>query len=452
MQLELTREYLENLHNMIKEDDQKEVESLLEELHPADIAEIYVNLSIEEAKYLHLLLDQEKASSVLIELEEEDRKKFLKVLPGDVIARQYLYHMSSDDAVDVINEMDTEKKDEVLANIEDIEKASHILELLDYEEDTAGGLMAKELITVNENWTVTTCLREMRKQAENVDEVYYVYVVNNQRILKGTVSLKKMLLSNDKAKVIDIYNDDVISVRSSTKSEEVANIMQKYDLVALPVVDPIGRLLGRITIDDVVDVIQEEAQEDYQLISGITKDVRFSRNIFQLSKARLPWLFIGLLGGIFGARIIGIFEDQLEIYPQMAFFIPLIAAMGGNAGVQSSSIIVQSLANKSLGIESTWIKLLREILIASLNGIILSAIILGIAFLFSYPVALTATVCIALFAVVFIASIFGTFIPLILNTFKIDPALATGPFITTMNDIVGIFIYLVVGRLLYGVF
>jgi magnesium transporter len=451
MQFELSREYIDKLIHLIENKEDVAVKNLLDELHPADIAEIYRALNLEEARFLHLLLDQEKASDVLIELEENERKSFLKVLPGETIARQYIEHMDSDDAADLIGELSEDKKEEVLLNIEDVEKAGYILDLLGYEEDTAGGLMAKELIMVNENWTIGTCLNELRKQAENVDDIYYVYVVDNKKILKGTLSLKKMLLHTDDTIIKEIYDEDVVSVKGNTESEEVVNIMRKYDLVALPVVDSIGRLLGRITIDDVVDVIREEAEKDYQMVSGITPEIGKSGNFFNMTRARLPWLVIGLIGGIFGAQVIGLFEGDIGLYPEMAFYIPLIGAMGGNVGVQSSSIIVQSIANKSIGIESTLGRLLKEFVVALMNGIILSSLILVYNIFFIDSLALTITVSIALFSVILFASIFGTFVPLVLDKLKVDPALATGPFITTVNDIMGLLIYLSVGRYLFTV-
>lgn len=451
MQFELTREFLDNLQYLISNNERIVLQRILDELHPADIAEVYRALHIEEARFLHLLLEEEKASPVLIELEENERRNFLQILPGEIIARQYIEHMDSDDAADLIGELPEDKKEEVLLNIEDVEKAGDILDLLGYEEDTAGGLMAKELIMVNQNWTIRTCLEEMRKLTEQVDDIYYVYVVDNRKILKGTLSLQKMLLSSDETKVEDVYDSSVVSVKANTHSEEVVNIMKKYDLVALPVVDPIGRLLGRITIDDVVDVIREEAEKDYQMVSGISPELGKSGNLFMLTKARLPWLVIGLIGGVFGAHVIGLFENDIGIYPEMALYIPLIGAMGGNVGVQSSSIIVQSLANKSIGLESTTKRLLKEFVIALFNGIILSSFIFVYNILFIDSFALTVTVSLALFSVILFASIFGTFIPLALDKFKIDPALATGPFITTVNDIMGLLIYLSVGRALFSV-
>jgi magnesium transporter len=310
--------------------------------------------------------------------------------------------------------------------------------------------MAKELIKVKESWDVPTCLRSMRRQAEQVDDVYYVYVVDNDGILKGTLSLKKLLISSPKALIKDIYNSNVISVKAETPSEEVANIMNKYDLVALPVVDDIGRLLGRITIDDVVDVMREEAEKDYQLASGITEDVEASDNVWLLTRARFPWLAIGLAGGIMGSRVISGFMGNIGNHPQMALFMPLIAAMGGNVGIQSSAIVVQSLASGDMGIDTTWKKLLKEFSVAFFNATILSGLIASYNFLIGSDPALTITVSVAMFSVVIFASLFGTFIPLLLNKINIDPAVATGPFITTLNDIVGMFIYLSIAVYFFG--
>ncbi len=448
---EITRSFIEEIVQFVVDQNKEEARNKIKDMHPADIAGLYNELSLEEAKFLYMLLDGDKAADVLIELEEDDREKFLDMLSGEVIAKQFIDKMDSDDAADILGELSEEKKEEVLQNIDDLEQAGDIVDLLNYDEDTAGGLMAKELIKVNENWDITTCMKEMRRQAQEIDEIYYIYVVDDDEVLKGTVSLKRMLLTRAKSTVKNISNTDVISVRTNTRSEEVANIMDKYDLVSLPVVDSIGRLMGRITIDDVVDVIREEAEKDYQLISGITEDVEPRDNVILLTRARLPWLMIGLLGGIFGAQVIGMFEQELQIDPKMAFFIPLIAAMGGNVGVQSSSIVVQGIANNTISLESTWRKLLKELSVAFINAAIFASLILLYNLLFIDSVELTITVSSALFTVILFASVFGSFIPMILHRFKIDPALATGPFITTMNDIVGLFIYLGIGRILYNV-
>lgn len=452
MQLELSREYISELRALIEAKDEKAALAMMQDLHPADIAEIYNELSIDEAKYLFLLLDPEIAGDVLVEIEEDDRERFLRVLPPEVIANQFLYHMDSDDAADVVADLSEEAKQEVLMHIDDIEQAGDIVDLLSYDEDTAGGLMAKELIAVQENWTLTTCLREMRKQAEDVDDVYYIYVINEDNILKGVLSMKAMLLAGSSAVVREIYDTEVHFVKTDTPSEEVAQIMEKYDLVVLPVVDSIGRLMGRITIDDVVDVIRDEAEKDYQMASGISGDVETTDSAMRLSRARLPWLIIGLLGGIFVAAVISSFEEDLKINPEMAFFIPLIGAMAGNVGIQSSAIIVQALASNSLGLESTFRKLMKEFTVALVNGLILSLLLFGINFLFKTSLALTYTVSISLFVVIIFAALFGTMIPLMLNKLRLDPALATGPFITTSNDIMGLLIYFLMGRILYDVF
>lgn len=449
---EINREFLDNLKSAISEDNSVLTHSFIDDLHPADIAEIFDWLNMDEAKYLYLLFDGEKAADILIELEEDVRERFLEALPGDVIARQFIDNMESDDAADVINELSDEKKSEVLKSIDDTEQAGDIVDLLNYSPDSAGGLMAKELIKVNINWEMTTCIREMRKQAAEVDEIYYVYVVDDDNILKGTVSLKRMLLARSNSKIKNIYNSNVISVNTNASSEEVALVMEKYDLVALPVIDLLGRLIGRITIDDVVDVIKEEAEKDYQMISGITEDVEPSDNILLLTRARIPWLLIGLLGGILGAQVLGQFHEQLLNIPKMAFFIPLVAAMAGNVGVQSSSIVVQGLANKSINFDSTWKKLIKELSVAFIVASLFSLLIFAYNILFKESLHLTVIVSLSLFTVMMFASIFGTFIPMLLNRFKIDPAVATGPFITTMNDVLGIIVYFFIGRIISNFF
>ena len=452
MKLELTREYINELRAIIEARDERSALAMMDELHPADIAEIYEELSIDEAKYLYMILDPEIASDVLVELEEDDRERFLKVLPAKEIASQFIHNMDSDDAADVIADLDETTKQEVLQHLKDIEQAGDIVDLLSYDENTAGGLMAKELIKVNENWNLTTCLREMRKQAEEVDEIFFIYVVDDDNILKGVVSMKAMLIASGSTLVGDIYDKEARFVRTDTPSEEVAQIMEKYDLVVLPVLDNIGRLMGRITIDDVVDVIRDEAEKDYQMASGISSDVETTDSAIRLSRARLPWLIIGLIGGVLVAGLISRFEADIKLNPEMAFFIPLIAAMAGNVGIQSSAIIVQGLASNSLGLESTGRKLVKEFMVAIMNGLILSALLLGYNLLLKEGLALTYTVSISLFVVIIFAAFFGTLIPLLLNRLKLDPALATGPFITTTNDIMGLFIYFLMGRILYDVF
>ncbi len=450
MKSELTREFIDKLIDLIKENAEQEVLSMIEDLHATDLAEIMDELNMDEAKYLYMLLDEEKASDVLVEIPEDDRRRFLKALPPEVIASRFIEHMDSDDAADIISEMEEDLQEAVLQEIKDKEQASDIADLLVYDEDTAGGIMAKELVAVNENWTVQNCLKEISRQAEDIDEIYYVYVVDDDFRLKGLLSLKRLILQPTQTIIKNLVTEEVHSVNVTADQEEVAQIMERYDLVALPVVDQLGRLKGRITIDDVVDVIREEAEKDYQMVSGITGDVEASDKVWQLTKARIPWLFIGLLGGIMGALVLGSHEEALKKIPEVAFFIPLIAAMAGNVGVQSSSIVVQSIASGSRDFDSMSHKLLKELSVALIAALIFSSLIFSYNFFMNESMSLILSVSFSLFIVIVFASIFGTLIPLALNKFKIDPALATGPFITTMNDILGLAIYMLVSHSLHS--
>ena len=445
MKFELTKEFLQEIIDKIDRQEFELIKTELSELHNVDIAELIEELDEEYGKILFELFEDETSAEILVELDEESREAVLEDLSSQEIAEDLIEKLDSDDAADIIADLPSEKKVEVLSHIEDIEHASDIVDLLSYPENTAGGLMAKELIKVNEKWAVLRCVREMRKQAEEVDKVYTIYVVDDDDVLLGTLSLKKLLLSPEKTFIKNIYNEKVFSVKANSDDEEVANIMEKYDLIVLPVVDDLNRLIGRITIDDVVDVMKEEAMEDYNKASGISEQVDASDNIITLTRARLPWLLIGLIGGIMGAEVIGIFDIENNI--ELAFFTPLIAAMGGNVGVQSAAIIVQGLASNNLGMDSLAQRLIKELGVALLNGIICSGLIMIITSLIGYTNSISFTVSISLMAVIIFAALFGTFIPLVLDKYKIDPALATGPFITTVNDILGLFIYFMIGKL-----
>jgi magnesium transporter len=450
MQFELNSEYLEQLKTAIVEKNDTVISAQLSELYPVDIALILNQLEVEDANFIYDLLEEEQAADVLLEMEEEKREALLATFSTKEIAEQ-LDNMDSDDAADVINELPEEIQEEVLSQIEDIEQASDIADLMSYEEGTAGSLMAKELVSVYAHETVSACIDEIRRQTESVDVLYAVYVVDDNEKLIGMLSLKKLIVSHPLAKIEEIYDGDVISVKTSTSSEDVAELIRKYDLVVLPVIDQLGRLVGRITVDDVVDVMREEAEKDIQLMSGITDDVDSNDSLWRLSRARIPWLLVGMCGGIVGSRIIGSYEDQIQIRPEMAFFIPLIGATGGNVGVQSSAIIVQGLANNTLIADKIAPKLLKELGVGLINGLICSILILGYNLLISESWALAGTVSVALLTVILCASFLGTFVPLMMNRFKINPALATGPFVTTLNDIIGISIYFLVGRILYSI-
>jgi magnesium transporter len=443
---------LDLIRRAIKENQKDFLLEIVNELYPADIAEYMDDLTLDEAKYLYTLLEKEEAADVLMELEEDVRERFLESFSTQEIAREFIDNLDSDDAADLIAELPDDRREEVLLHIEDRQQAQNIADLLVYPSNSAGGLMAKEFIKVNVNWHVVTCIREMRKQAEEVEEVYHVYVVNDDDVLLGLLSLKSLLIASPRAKISDLYIRDVVSVKAMQKGEEVASIMNKYDLVVLPVVDELGRLIGRITIDDVVDFIKEEAEKDYQMMSGMTQNIESGDKIWEITQGRLFWLVVALFGGIVGSRVISNYEDQISVYPEMAFFMPLIAAMGGNVGVQSSALIVKGLANHTITTGGILPKLWKEVSVGIINGLVCSGILLLYSFLFAPSLALSMTVSVALMTVILFASIFGTFVPLALDRLKIDPALATGPFITTSNDIIGLFIYFMIGRMMYGIF
>ena len=442
--LEITTGFIQEVNTLLTQDNAEKLQKILSDLHTADIAELLEEISLAAARKLYTLIDEEKSAEILVELDDDLREDLLADLTPKEIAEEVIENLESDDAADVIGELPEEKQEEVLLHIEDKEQASDISDLLTYPEDSAGGLMAKELIKVNENWNTLQCLREMRKQAEHVKQVHTIYVIDNSDVLLGSMSLRRLLLTETNTPIKSIIKTDIISVQATEDNESVANIMNKYDLVVLPVVDEKNKLIGRITIDDVMDVVKEEAEKDYQMASGISEDVEASDSIWMLTRARLPWLLIGMLGGILGAKVIGIFD--IENNYQLTFFIPLIAAMGGNVGVQSAAIVVQGLANESLKMENLFQKLLKELGVGLLNGLICAIIILLVTFGLKYGFKLSLTVSISLLAVIIFAALFGTFVPLTLEKYNIDPALATGPFITTVNDVLGLFIYFLIGQ------
>jgi len=441
---EYTDEYLEHIRRIIEADHAEEARKELAGLHPADIAELYKNLSIGEAEYLYRLLDEETAADVLMELDEDYRLKLIADMPAEEIAKQIDY-LDTDDAVDLIQQLDEDERDEILSHIDDVEQAGDIIDLLKYDEDTAGGLMGTEMIVVNENWSMPECIKQMRLQAEDMDEIYNVYVVDNDYRLLGTFPLKKMLTHPSVSKIKHVMESDPVCVKADTPIDEVALDFEKYDLVAMPVVDSIGRLLGRITVDDVMDEVRESSERDYQLASGISSDVDADDSILAQTKARIPWLLIGIVAGIVASLILAGFEEQLQAVTALALFIPIIGGTGGNVGVQASAIVVQGLANGSLDIRQFSRQLGKEVVIGLLNATVMSAVMLVYNLVFlPGQYAVTASVAVSLFAVVMFASLLGTAIPLTLEKLHINPALATGPFIQISNDIFGILIYVVI--------
>ena len=443
----MNQEYIDRIKTLIKNKALAELKKELQTSHPADIAELLNDLSIEEAKDIYRLLDNEVAADVLVEMDEDIRNEFLEILPSATIAKRFIDHMDTDDAVDLMRDLDATKQSEILSHIEDVEQAGNIVDLLKYDEHTAGGLMATEMVRVNENLSMPECLKEMRAQAEELDEIHYVYVVDDDDRLQGVFPLKKVITSPSVSKVKHVMKKDPISVKVDTPLDEVAQIIEKYDLVALPVVDGIGRLAGIITVDDVMDEIREQAEKDYQLASGLSQDVETDDNLFKQTKARLPWLLIGMIGGMGNSVLIEGFESTLTT--EMSYYIPLIGGTGGNVGTQSSALVVQGLANSSLDSKETLKQVSKEAVVALVNATIISMLVYIFNFFRFGPTAvITYSVSLSLFSVVMFASIFGTLVPMTLEKLKIDPAIATGPFISITNDIVGMMFYMVLTRLL----
>ena len=449
MSFEITSELLANITSYIEVSNDTAIVALFEEMHYADIAEILDELSFDNIVYIIKLLDSEKTSAVLMELDEDIREKTLQNLSAKEIAEE-VEELDSDDAADIIGELSQERQEAVLSKIEDEEHVKEIEELLAYDEDSAGGLMAKELVKVNENWTVLKCVREMRAQAEEVTRVHSIYVVDDNDKLKGRLSLKDLLITSTKTAISEVYIPKVDFVNVHDNLDEVSNKMRKYDLEAIPVIDNNGVLLGRITIDDIVDVIKEEADKDYQLAAGLTQDVEADDSILQLTKARLPWLFLGLLGGVGAFLIMVMFENTFDENAVLFFFTPLIAAMAGNVGVQSSAIIVQGLANDDVK-GSINSRLVKEMLLAALNGVVLALFLFVFVWFYEGKINTALAISVSLVAVIIVAGLIGTFVPLFLNKRGIDPAIATGPFITTSNDIFGILIYFMIAKLILGI-
>ena len=447
---ELSNELIEKVSHLISKRKNSEIKKIVDGFHYADIAEIIDELDESQRIYLIKLIDSDKTSDVLTELDEDVREKILKTLSPKEIAGE-IKEMDSDDAADILDELTDDRKEKVISLIKDDNITENIRELLSYDEDSAGGLMAKELISVYESWSVLTCLREIRKQAENITRVHSIYVLNRKNELIGRLSLKDLITSPSKSKIKEIYIPKVDYVHVNDSGEEVAKIMSKYDLEAIPVVDDQKQLQGRITIDDIVDFIKDEAEEDYLLAAGISNDVEADDSIFELTKARLPWLILGLFGGLGSVFILESYESIMSTPSLRAlfFYTPLIAAMAGNVGVQSSAIVVQGLANDVIK-DSLISRLFKEISLTILNGIILGGLIILFGLITKQPIEMSITISVSMIFVIIVAALIGTSVPIILNRFGIDPAIATGPFITTGNDIIGILLFFYIAKIILG--
>ena len=445
---ELSKEIIQEISNLISNKKNKEIKKLVDGIHYADLAEIINELESTQRIYLIKIIDSDKTSDVLTEVDEDVREEILKTLSEKEIAGE-IKELDSDDAVDILSELSDEKQEKVISLIKDESITENIRELLNYDEDSAGGLMAKELISVNENWSVLKCLREIRKQAKDIKRVHSIYVLNKKKILIGRLSLKDLITSPSKSKIQEIYIPKVDYVHVNDSADEVAKLMSKYDLEAIPVVGDNNELLGRITIDDIVDFIKDEAEEDYLLAAGISTDVEADDSIFELTKARLPWLILGLFGGLGSVFILESFENIMASKELRAlfFYTPLIAAMAGNVGVQSSAIVVLGLANDVIK-GSLISRLIKEVSLTILNGLILSIIIIVFGLIINQSLEMSITISVSMIFVIIVAALIGTSVPILLDKFGIDPAIATGPFITTGNDVIGILLFFYIAKLI----
>ena len=445
----MTQEFINHIKELIEKKDSVLLQEAVSKLHPADIAEICIELTTEQARFLYRQLDNETAADALIEMDEDLRNELLEELPSEAIARRFVNYMDTDDAVEIIRDMDEEKQEEVLSNIQDIELAGDIVDLLQYDEDTAGGLMSTEMVVVNGNWSMPECLKEMRQQAEELDDIYYIYVVDDDERLCGLFPLKKMITSPSVSKVKHVMDTQIISVDVDTPIDEVTMLIEKYNLVAIPVVDKINRLVGQITVDDIMDEVREQTEHDQQLTAGLAQDVETGDSVFLQTKARLPWLIIGMLGGIGSSILLNCFTTTLGSHPEMALFIPLLAGMGGNVGTQSSAIAVQGLANNSLNSNHMFRHIVKEMVVAIINATILSLMVYVYNFFIYGPTDIVSlAVPLSLFVVVLFASGFGTLIPMVLERIDINPAVATGPFIQIINDLSGMTFYMIISMIL----
>lgn len=441
---------IDKIASLVKSRNTEELEKIIPTLHATDLAELLEKSSTDDAIYLHQLLPNETAADVLLELDDDDQQNILQHISDEDIATKLLSNMDTDDAAELIRDLDEDQQESILSLVDDVEQAGDIIDLLHYDEDTAGGVMRKEMVAINENWSMPKCVDEMRSQAEDLDELYYIYVVDDDNKLVGTLPIKKVITNPSVNRVRNVMERDPVLLHVSDTIEAVINAFDRYDLVAIPVVDSIGRLVGVITVDDVVDEMREQHEKDYQLASGISQDIESSDSVFRQTGARLPWLLIGMAGGIFNSVLLGQYDSVFAQLPALSIFIPLIGGTGGNVGMQSSAIIVQDLASNSLRPGKTLQLIVKELAVALINASIIALVVFVYNYFYIRDLVIMASVSISLFTVVLFASIFGTLVPLTLNKLKMDPARATGPFITITNDLVGMFIYMSITQLFFA--
>lgn len=451
MTFELSKDFIEDLERKIEANDNESLVAILNDLYPADIASILYELDGDHAYSLFQLIPElEEAAEVLSSIDSDDRSKFVREQFTIEEIAQYVNIFDSDDAVDLLNDQKIEVREKVIALLPDREQARFIIDLMHYPEDVAGGLMQKELVKVRLSQTVSECIEEIRNQLDEVDKVYAVYVVDEENVLKGIVSLKQLLLTRKNTKIENIYQDDIVFVETTKPGEEVADLMQRYDLEALPVVNTLGRLLGRITIDDVLDFVTEQAEDDMQAVTGITGEADEDDSVWQIAKSRLPWLVVGVFGSLVAATVIRGFEETLIKITALAMFIPIMGSTGGNVGIQTSSLIVQSLAERSGIAPSIGERLWKVLLVGLLNGFVIGCLTGLYVYIIGEP-ALFWVIGLSLLSVVLLASFMGTVTPIVLDKIGVNPAVASGPFITTANDLIGIGTYFMIANLLLNI-
>ena len=450
--IEIGEQFVDEIDGFLQEGQRGIVLNIIEDLHPADIAQLIRHLPEDSGRALFHWLPEDKAGAALTEMESARRNVLLGDKDtGEIVS--LLDEIDTDDAADVLNDLPDDVAQDVLPRLED---TYEVQALLRYPDDSAGGLMENEYVAVRDTATVGQATEELRQCAEEVDPVYAVYVHDAAGRLVGVVDLKRLVLAPAGAPISSIMAEPT-SVEPELDQEEVARIMERYDLVTLPVVSADGHLLGRITIDDIVDVIREEAEEDLQRASGITGDEEFSASIFAVSRGRLVWLMVGLVGAFCSGLVIRAFEGELEAAAVLAMFIPIVMAMAGNAGIQSSAIAVQGLASGDLWSSDVVRRIGKELAVALINGIALAIALAGIVIVMgslgvlgdALIVQLAITSAISLLIVIVIATVLGALIPLLLHRIGIDPALAMGPFIMASNDIIGLAVFFSVASVLY---
>ena len=462
MEFKISKELIKEIAQLIQAKNNKELEILLNDMHHADFAEILDEIDIADATYIFKVLDSEKTAEILLELEDDLREKILNRLSPKEIAEE-LDELETNDAADIIRELSKDRKAEVISELQDVEHAKGIVDLLRYDEDTAGGIMHKELVKVNENWNVLTCVKEMRIQAENVSRVHSIYVVDDENRLKGRLSLKDLLTTSTKTQISDIYIRKLYYVNVETPDVEVARMMDKYDLEAIPVVDELGRLVGRITIDDIIDVIKDEIEkrdtEDIQKFGGLEAlELPYVQTrLGEMVKKRATWLVVLFIGEMFTASAMGFFEGEIEKAVVLALFVPLIISSGGNSGSQAASLIIRAMALKELTLKDWWYVMKKEIA----SGFLLGAILGIVGFirilvwqqsgLYEYGehwLAIGMTVSLSLVFIVLWGTLSGSMIPFLLKKLKLDPATSSAPFVATLVDVTGLVIYFTIASLL----